>query len=339
MNKRLEYFDLGRFIAICGVILIHTSEFSDTSLMLSKTVAQLGRFGVQLFFVISGATIFLSYSRDFNVRTFYTKRFFRIYPLFFVMGLIYSYKMNISLWTTLSPINVFNPANLNLIRGGWSIWNEMCFYLFVPLYFNIRKSNLRIIFLSLFILIISSSINLRIVSLPGATENILDFDYLNVFTQLSCFICGIEMMAGKFKKALYFCVPQFFLGLLIKLYFYSNFLFVADYGANYCVVLIAIVAVLLLRAIKSVYISYKITHLRVVKLFQRLGQLTYTAYMIHFFIIEYLLYTLELDFGLELNFFIVAGATFSISLLIHPYTESLPNSIGNRIIRGKKNLE
>lgn len=335
MNRRLEYFDFARFLAICGVIMIHTSEYSDTGFLLSKTIAQLGRFGVQLFFVISGATIFLSFSRDFNVGKFYTKRFFRIYPLFLVMGLIYSYKMNISLWTTLSPANAFNPANLNLIKGGWSIWNEMYFYLFVPIYFYIRNNNLKIIFFSLLILIVSSSINLRLVSLHGDPENILDFDYLNMFTQLSCFICGMEMMAGKFKKALYFCIPQFSISLLIKLYFYPNYLFFADYGANYWVVLIAIVAVLLLTSLKYIYGSYKITHFFILRLCQRLGKLTYTAYMIHFFVIEYLLYILQFDFGLELNFLIVTGTTFLISFLIHPYTETLPNSIAIRIVRWK----
>jgi peptidoglycan/LPS O-acetylase OafA/YrhL len=339
MNKRLEYFDLGRFIAICGVILVHTSQYSEISFILSKAIAGFGRFGVQLFFVISGATIFLSFSKDPDAGNFYIKRFFRIVPLFLVMGLFYSYTKDVSFFATVNPLNVFNPSKINVIEGGWSIWNEMYFYLLVPIYFKIRTKKLNILLLSTVVFGLSIMINLRLFSLTGDMKQLSDFDYLNVLTQLSCFVCGIEMMSGDYTKAAFFCIPQIILGTILKLQYFPEYIFVADYGANHWVVMIALFAIALIKLLQFCCVYFELRRFIVIRTMQRLGQLTYTSYMIHFIFIRLFYDSFNLDFGIEINFILISTFTFIASRILQPITEKLPNNLGKIVLKYKRGLD
>lgn len=335
-NKRLEYFDLGRFIAICGVILVHTSQYSESSYILSKTTAGLGRFGIQLFFVISGATIFMSYTNNPSVNKFYIKRFFRIVPLFISMGLVYSFLKDVSFWETINPINVFNPSNLNIIEGGWSIWNEIYFYILAPFYLKIRKNNYNILIFSLITFALSVIFNFRLIGLPGNFNQLSDFDYLNIFTQLSCFVLGIEFISNNFKRAACYLFPQLIFGFLLKLWCFPEFIFSADFGANHWVVIIALISTLILKALHYGYVFMNFSRFHLIRLMQRLGQLTYTSYMIHFLIIRLFNKLHYIDFGIEINFILIATTTFITSYYLQPFTETLPNSLGKRILNLKK---
>ena len=91
-SQRLDYFDIARFFAIFGVIVVHVGQNSLPSLFFVG-LYDFGRFGVQLFFIISGATVYLTYNKRINISNnlliFYIKRFFRIIPLFIIMAIIY----------------------------------------------------------------------------------------------------------------------------------------------------------------------------------------------------------------------------------------------------------
>jgi peptidoglycan/LPS O-acetylase OafA/YrhL len=148
MNPRLQYLDVSRFFAIIGVIGVHVGHASINNSIISP-LTEFGRFGVQLFFVISGATVFLTYEYYRNTKEnylviFYIKRFFRITPLFILMALYYSWKINESFIVSILPWSGLNPYNYNNIEGGWSIWNEMYFYLIFPIYYFLRQKNLTV---------------------------------------------------------------------------------------------------------------------------------------------------------------------------------------------------
>ena len=91
-SQRLEFFDIARFFAIFGVIIVHVGQNSLPSLFFGD-LHNFGRFGVQLFFIISGATVYLTYNKGIKTSNyqliFYIKRFFRIIPLFVIMAIIY----------------------------------------------------------------------------------------------------------------------------------------------------------------------------------------------------------------------------------------------------------
>jgi peptidoglycan/LPS O-acetylase OafA/YrhL len=155
-TKRLDFFDVARFFAIFGVIIVHVGQNSLPSLFFGD-LHSLGRFGVQLFFIISGATVYLTYNKGVrdsnNLLIFYIKRFFRIIPLFIIMAIIYFFLDNKPFFQSIFPWSGFNPEAYNNIEGGWSIWNEMYFYLIFPLYYKFRASRIFNIILPLIICI------------------------------------------------------------------------------------------------------------------------------------------------------------------------------------------
>src|ERR1700684_315736 len=81
--RRLSYIDALRGYAILLVIAVHTSQaFPDLPKSLS-TILNQGARGVQLFFVTSALTLSMSWvSRQESALAFYSRRFFRIAPMF-----------------------------------------------------------------------------------------------------------------------------------------------------------------------------------------------------------------------------------------------------------------
>jgi peptidoglycan/LPS O-acetylase OafA/YrhL len=95
---RIAALDAGRAIAVVGVVAVHLS-FQFPNLPHSVAlIARMGQYGVQLFFVISAITIFMTLEADrerfcaarhITLRFYYIKRFFRIAPLYYVAIAIY----------------------------------------------------------------------------------------------------------------------------------------------------------------------------------------------------------------------------------------------------------
>ena len=80
INKRIDYFDILRAVAIIGVVSIHASsgyiESSNDNISLVRGMYlifnKLTRFCVPLFFMISGA-LFLDCKKDISIKTMYSK--------------------------------------------------------------------------------------------------------------------------------------------------------------------------------------------------------------------------------------------------------------------------
>lgn len=113
---------------------------------------QFGRWGVELFFVISGFVILPSVMR-YAPKQFALRRFFRIYPLFFVFSLLF---ISLNLVTNAQP-EMNDPLNImaclvfmNLVTGtdqltpnAWSLTFEIIFYTLTAfvVYFLGRRNN------------------------------------------------------------------------------------------------------------------------------------------------------------------------------------------------------
>jgi peptidoglycan/LPS O-acetylase OafA/YrhL len=336
MKTRLEFFDYGRFFAIIGVILVHTAQFSRSSFFIGDSLAGLGRFGVQLFFIISGSTIYLSYNSlirktNYPIKSFYIKRLFRIVPLFIMMGIYYSFKSNFSLFKVLAPISGFDPRYLNVISGGASIWLEIYFYLLFPLYFFVRNTKLNVLFFSISCLFFSHLIHFRIYDL-GSVAEMKDFDYLNIFSQFICFILGVEFMARKFIN-IYIFIATFILGgFLMKWIFFREYLMVVDYGSSYWLAIISSVGLIFLVYLKYISNKFKsVNKFFVSKIIAKIGQMTYTSYMVHFIVIDIIQKNNFFDFGTEINFIIISSITFILSYILKPYTEDVFDNFGSKL--------
>lgn len=169
-QKKYRFVDALRGIAILGVILPHIEN--------TGVFGIIGQYGVQLFFVLSAFTLFLSLDAKFKVeqnpiRNFFIRRFFRIAPAFYLAALFYLIKNGlgatfwapdgIHLWqiiTTLGFVHGWHPASINsVVPGGWSIASEFMFYLFVPWCYLHIKEKYQAISLSFLLLFVGLYLN------------------------------------------------------------------------------------------------------------------------------------------------------------------------------------
>jgi peptidoglycan/LPS O-acetylase OafA/YrhL len=151
------FLDALRGIAATGVVLVHSALAAGASTLSAKkltTVAWSGQRGVQLFYVVSAFTIFLSLdSRSPNetspTRNFFIRRFFRIAPLYYLAILLNLSMQHFTAFrndrgpeTTLDLIlaatfthGLSPTAIMHGAIAGWSIGVECIFYLFAPFVF------------------------------------------------------------------------------------------------------------------------------------------------------------------------------------------------------------
>lgn len=123
----------------------HVSGFSSLSHWGLECI-RAGRFGVQLFFIVSAFTLFSSIqARRFTEphlwRSFYLRRGFRILPLWWLAILLYALAGRVSFANALPSLFMYFWFWGNLLfPAQWSIFVEEFFYLCLPLVFRFIHS-------------------------------------------------------------------------------------------------------------------------------------------------------------------------------------------------------
>jgi peptidoglycan/LPS O-acetylase OafA/YrhL len=100
VSNQLNYLDRLRAVAVIGVLVVHTSQFASANLMGSDsaslaifTLLSSGRFGVEVFFLLSGFLLSYLYETPGKQKTnkqFFLARFFRIWPLWIIFSVAWS---------------------------------------------------------------------------------------------------------------------------------------------------------------------------------------------------------------------------------------------------------
>lgn len=181
MFDRALQVDALRGVAAFLVLLLHAAMLpytgSDLPKLFSSTLSFLdpGRVGVVLFFIISGFVIpsSLSGPRLSGVRTFVFRRFFRLYPLFWLSMLIAMLPIGMNAL----PIEQFRiGANATMFPGllgsypligvYWTLEVEMFFYLICIVLFLVGCIRKPIVFLGL--LIIAAAVQFMFFKMAGA---------------------------------------------------------------------------------------------------------------------------------------------------------------------------
>ena len=149
--SKLPIIDAIRGWAIFLVIIAHTGgAFSQLPYPLKK-LTNMGWYGVQLFFMASAFTLLLSWNRQTgnwrsNLTKFLIRRFFRIAPMYYFGAALYFLirppleKFNIEqLIMNLLFLNSWSPVHMTtvdeswqVVPGGWSIGVEFSFYFMFP---------------------------------------------------------------------------------------------------------------------------------------------------------------------------------------------------------------
>jgi peptidoglycan/LPS O-acetylase OafA/YrhL len=159
-RRRLEWVNAVRGIAILLVMAVHTSQHVGHLSAWSIDFFACGAYGVQLFFIASAFTILRSWrsrsGEPHAVLRFFTRRFFRIAPLFYV-GIAFYGALRVAQTGSIDPAGVavtalflhsFSPPFVNYaVPGGWSIGAEWAFYALVPVLAVVATNLRRSVFL------------------------------------------------------------------------------------------------------------------------------------------------------------------------------------------------
>jgi peptidoglycan/LPS O-acetylase OafA/YrhL len=214
---RHEFLDALRGLAILGVISTHCAWFAGGDFR-GRPFAFAGLYGVQLFFMVSAFTIFLTLERAMTRETavvtdFYIRRLLRILPMFWVGIVLYAfapgrehYYLNFNLdysYYLLTAVlqHGWHPYYINsVVPGGWSIAVEATFYIVAPiLFFKIQNWQRALYFLLFSLLAFGAADNcLRIATnrqwiFPNIEPHELLLQFANKWfpSQLPVFACGI----------------------------------------------------------------------------------------------------------------------------------------------------
>jgi len=151
--QRLDYIDCVRGYAILLVITCHLTYSVPELPYPVHRITVFGWHGVQLFFLAICVTLLMSWhneSRKYgaaDARAFFVRRFFRIAPAYYLAAAFYYFVSPpplgfdfVQLLATLSFVNAWHPLLMPteasrwlVVPGGWSIAVEFTFYFLFPL--------------------------------------------------------------------------------------------------------------------------------------------------------------------------------------------------------------
>ncbi|MBK6399934.1 MAG: acyltransferase [Bacteroidetes bacterium] len=162
--NRLYNLDYLRGLSAFGIMIYHYLSLTYGNFSSDTFMGRLGLYGVAIFYVLSGLTLYYVYYEKMkpslkDVLDFFKKRFFRIFPLLWLVTFI-SIMLSgktpdpTDLFLNLSGLFGFIRWDKSFSTGVWSIGNEIVFYIFFPFFILlIKKFKPLMIMLSLAILV------------------------------------------------------------------------------------------------------------------------------------------------------------------------------------------
>lgn len=353
--SKFAYIDALRGYAVMLVITNHVGESLAELPYPLRRLTDFGWHGVQLFFLISCVTLMLSWKSDerkgvANPFDFWQRRFFRIAPMYYLAAGFYfliSPPIHgfdpVQLLTSVLFVNAWhpqltptNPAQWTVVPGGWSIGVEFTFYLLFPILVALIKNLQKAMIAFVVAVMIGSLANYVAWAMlepgngPIAVENFLYFWFPN---QLSVFALGtvLYFLLEHFKKA-----PDSVVALFLR----RNHLALA-FGCCLCVVALvhfpwpnrlppeAPFFVPRLLAASFVFMAFTcILALPTRSIFVNraicsLGQVSFSAYLIHFSLIRKLPEYFPAVFDVKASGWEAIGVFFALWIVVVPLTYAL----------------
>lgn len=187
--------------AILWIMMLH---FGFVTIMPLGFVAQYGYAGVEIFMFISGFGLFFSLERTNSIWEFYCRRLFRIFPVYYIIGLISSILIfHDSLFNYLYRYSTIGFW-LNGIYGDWFIPSIFVLYLLAPFfkYIGIRgQTIIAVLFLLISYLLVEEN-------------DVIDGEHYFLLYRIPAFLYG--MICGRWLQ-LKGNMNRYFLVLLVCL--------------------------------------------------------------------------------------------------------------------------
>lgn len=147
--NRLYNLDYLRGIVAFGIMIYHFFTWSFGTFSSDTFLGRLGIYGVSIFYVLSGLTLYYVYhsrmepTKD-DIIYFFNKRIYRIYPLLWlatISSIILSRKFPDIQNLALNLTGLFGLFKWDtyFATGAWSIGNELVFYIFFPLFIFFKE--------------------------------------------------------------------------------------------------------------------------------------------------------------------------------------------------------
>ena len=372
-QPRFAYIDALRGYAILLVIAVHSSQQISDLPAPVRILADQGARGVQLFFVTSALTLSMSWqARNDGLLPFYIRRFFRIAPMFWLAILFFA---------TLQGFgpHYYTPDNIGarqiaisalflhglmpdtitgVVPGSWSIADEVMFYSVFPLLifaFNRIRLTYAVVLTAVLTLICTAINTLANFSVAGLTEPEhvlwLTFFFLWFPQQLPCFLFGMLLYKVTLARKLpsrrvlaIFCV--FSISAMIAITFMQTQAFISlmglrGLGLGYMGLPTTIFGMVFF--VFAFCLMHWQPRLLVNPIIGWIGKVSYSAYFIHFALIETAPMPSRLFASSSLNyatfFFVLTASTIAASSITYLLIEQPAIRLGNWLLRRRTEHE
>jgi len=345
---RLDWIDALKGYAILGVVCMRCL-MGENDVWFSQVFA-LGAKGVQLFFILSAFTLFLSFHsrKELSGTDFFIRRFFRIAPMYYLLIVFVLFQTYFQTGEHYAPWNIMSHFLLlhglspywqnSLVAGGWAVGVGVLFYMMCPILYKYLTNINRAILFFIGTVVIGQMLHwyFQINPLISNIELWQLYIYCYFPTQLPLFAMGIVIyfilrldQKTAFKKILVLLFGVFiFLILLFLLQKESELLL-------NMILSLALVPVfyILSRYSQTTFIRHIIVH-PVVRL---MGKLCFSMYLIHYYVIHWVEPYAGIFTSPAANYlfrlFVALVITITISYLTYQYIEQYFIRLGKRVIQ------
>jgi peptidoglycan/LPS O-acetylase OafA/YrhL len=331
-----------RAIAATMVVMIHTGAFNDFG-TIGQAITSAGRYGVDIFFVISGFTIAKTFTEANDYRSYLTRRVMRILPLYwFIISLsmilwmsgeftlpywmlelgsqpdLYNFLMHLSMMSYLD----YRVAN-SLTGVEWSIPIEVFWYVCLPPLIHFGKNIPRAIGAILSLLALTAILSFFSKEMYGTSLPIkwspIAYGHL--------FFVGVATfyLRKRFKSV----TPKSpIVWIAVSIASFVTALVIEFSGRSEILALSTAILIVYVTPARARWVTRPLT----TRLMLFLGSISYSIYLIHLLVFHILSDVAMLPTSSIGKFLVVFGITIALSTVTYMIIEKPTNQAGRRMV-------